>query len=208
MSKSFVLAIAMAILVSGCASITRGTSEAFVIESEPTGAQASLSNGMSCTTPCSLKIKRKSEFVVTLTKPGYQTAEANVTNQVAGGGAAGMAGNVLLGGLLGAAIDAGSGAMLELVPNPLVVTLVPAGSGAAPTMQDMAPVADDADAMVEDSAELAADPVEQVNAEPEADMVEPQPAVSQVPAAVAPEDCENWIPDSTGGGTCADLPEL
>ncbi len=34
-----------------------------------------------------------------------------------------MAGNVLLGGLIGAGIDAGSGAMYEHKPNPLNVQL-------------------------------------------------------------------------------------
>jgi hypothetical protein len=36
-----------------------------------------------------------------------------------------MAGNVLVGGLIGVAVDAGSGATQELVPNPLNVTLEP-----------------------------------------------------------------------------------
>ena len=34
-----------------------------------------------------------------------------------------MAGNVLVGGLIGAGIDAGTGAMHSHKPNPLVVTL-------------------------------------------------------------------------------------
>lgn len=34
-----------------------------------------------------------------------------------------MAGNVVFGGLIGAGVDAGTGAMLELVPNPVKVTL-------------------------------------------------------------------------------------
>ena len=38
-----------------------------------------------------------------------------------------MAGNVLVGGLIGAAIDAGSGAMNDLRPNPVRVKLVPLG---------------------------------------------------------------------------------
>jgi hypothetical protein len=36
-----------------------------------------------------------------------------------------MAGNVLVGGLIGGVIDANSGATQELVPNPLRVTLEP-----------------------------------------------------------------------------------
>jgi hypothetical protein len=115
-----------AISLAGCATITRGTKDAFSIQTTPPGAHAQLSSGQTCDTPCTLKLPRKSEFVVTLTKPGYKTVQASVSNHVAGGGAAGMAGNVLVGGLIGAAVDAGDGAMLNLVPNPLVVTLEPA----------------------------------------------------------------------------------
>ena len=39
------------------------------------------------------------------------------------GGGAAMAGNVVFGRIIGAAVDSGSGAMLELVPNPVNVTL-------------------------------------------------------------------------------------
>lgn len=112
----------------GCATITRGTSEAFVVESDPPGAHVRLSTGETCRTPCTLKKKRKESFVVHIEKPGYEPVEVQVTNQVAGAGAAGMAGNVILGGLIGAAVDAGSGAMLELVPNPVKVKLVPLGA--------------------------------------------------------------------------------
>ena len=112
-------------LGTGCATITRGSTEAFVIETKPIGAEAKLSNGLYCTTPCSLKVKRRGDFVVTLTKEGYETATAAVTSSVDSGGAAGMAGNVLLGGVIGAGVDAGTGAMHSHKPNPLVVELVP-----------------------------------------------------------------------------------
>ena len=112
-------------LATGCAPITRGTTESFVIETKPAGAEAKLSNGLYCTTPCSIKIKRRGDFVVTLAKEGYETATATVTSSIDGGGSAGMAGNVLLGGVIGAGVDAGTGAMHSHKPNPLVVDLVP-----------------------------------------------------------------------------------
>jgi len=34
-----------------------------------------------------------------------------------------MAGNIFVGGIIGVAVDAGSGAMNDLVPNPVNVTL-------------------------------------------------------------------------------------
>lgn len=119
------VALLAALLSTGCATITRGSTEAFVIETKPAGAEAKLSNGLYCTTPCSIKVKRRGDFVVTLTKKGYETVTATVTSSVDGGGAAGMAGNVILGGIVGAGVDAGTGAMHSHKPNPLVVELVP-----------------------------------------------------------------------------------
>ncbi len=64
-----------------------------------------------------------SELVVTISKPGYHTARVNVTSEASGAGGAGMAGNILVGGLIGVGIDASSGAMLDLPPNPVAVAL-------------------------------------------------------------------------------------
>ena len=119
--------IVLLVLGSGCATITRGSNEAFVIETDPAGAQAQLSNGLQCRTPCSLKVKRRGDFVVTIEKEGYETVRASITSSVDTGGAAGMAGNVLLGGIIGAGVDAGTGAMHSHKPNPLVVKLEPLG---------------------------------------------------------------------------------
>ncbi len=135
-------------MMSGCATITRGTSQAFTVESEPPGAQVALSTGQTCAaTPCVFaKVKREAEFSVTVSKPGFKSSTHEVTHQAAGAGAAGMAGNVLLGGLIGAAIDANSGATQQLTPNPLRVTLdaeaAPALAAAAPVAAPEAPAAE------------------------------------------------------------------
>jgi hypothetical protein len=44
---------------------------------------------------------------------------------MSGGGGAGFAGNILAGGLIGMGVDATSGAMNDLMPNPLHVDLLP-----------------------------------------------------------------------------------
>lgn len=127
MKKLILAALPLLVLASGCATITRGSHQAFTVESEPAGAHVTLSTGQTCdATPCVFpRIDREAEFQVTITKPGYRTWTGGVSHQTAGGGAAGMAGNVLLGGIIGAAIDANSGATQELVPNPLHVALEP-----------------------------------------------------------------------------------
>lgn len=116
--------ICAAISLAGCATITRGTNDVLVVNSTPTGAQVKMSDGNSCAnTPCSFKVPRKSELNVLVTKENCEHQQIRVTNRVADGGSAAMAGNIVAGGLIGAGVDASSGAMLELVPNPVNVQL-------------------------------------------------------------------------------------
>jgi hypothetical protein len=116
--------VSMATL-QGCATITRGTTEALVVETEPVGADVEISPvGMKCTTPCTVKLKRKHDYFVDIRKSGYEPVKVNVVSEIAGAGAAGMAGNVLLGGLIGVGIDAATGATKKLTPNPVKVTLL------------------------------------------------------------------------------------
>ena len=116
---------AVSMLLPACATVTRGTSQKYVIESEPPQADVALSTGQKCVTPCKLKLKRKHSFTATFSKPGYETQEAQVKSKFSGGGAAAGAGNILAGGVIGAVVDGTNGSMNNLVPNPLKVTLVP-----------------------------------------------------------------------------------
>lgn len=117
--------VAFMVCTTGCATITRGTTEAWTVQTEPSGAAVTLSTGEECISPCTLKLKRKVPFTVTLLKQGYTKVTTDIISQIAGAGAAGMAGNVLVGGIIGVGIDAASGATKELKPNPLIVSLEP-----------------------------------------------------------------------------------
>lgn len=129
------MAAGLALSLSACATVTRGTKDAWSITSDPSGARVETTNGFFCeATPCAIKMPRKSEFVATLTKPGYKPAKIQVTNKIAGAGGAAMAGNVLVGGIIGAGVDAGTGAMLDLVPNPAHVALEPEATTAVATV--------------------------------------------------------------------------
>jgi hypothetical protein len=120
-----VVAALLTLGLSGCATVTRGTSQAWTVETDPAGADVVLSSGERCKTPCTLKKKRKHGFTVDITKDGYEPVRTEVLSSISGAGATGMAGNVLVGGIIGIGIDAGSGATKDLKPNPLVVKLVP-----------------------------------------------------------------------------------
>ena len=127
MKLKITAAFCAVLTLPACATVTRGTNTAWEVTSTPPGARVETTNGHMCAaTPCSIKMPRRSEFVATLTLPGYAPATVSVTNKIATGGGVAMAGNVLVGGIIGAGVDAGSGAMLDLTPNPAHVELAPA----------------------------------------------------------------------------------
>ncbi|RXF74085.1 PEGA domain-containing protein [Hansschlegelia zhihuaiae] len=120
------LVAAMGCALVGCASITRGTTSQVTIETTPPGAAVRTSMNHTCVSPCTLTVGRKDEFVVTASMPGYREASMPVKTRVAGSGAAGFAGNILAGGLIGMGVDASTGATLEHYPSPVAFTMEPA----------------------------------------------------------------------------------
>jgi len=102
---------------------SRRTKDVLLIESVPPGATVTTSIGLSGKTPASFKVSREGGFVVKIDKEGYKLVEVQVNSKVANAGALGLAGNVLVGGLIGLGVDVVSGAALDLVPNPIRVTL-------------------------------------------------------------------------------------
>jgi len=125
MRLSLLTVIAGSLSLGACATVTRGTTEQITFDSTPPAAMRT-STGLTCpTTPCTVQVDRKSEFVATFSKEGYESQDVMVQTRVAGSGAAGFAGNVLIGGLVGMGVDAATGATLEHYPNPVTVSLVP-----------------------------------------------------------------------------------
>ncbi len=85
-----------------------------------------------------MTVSRKDEFTVSISKQGFEPEQIDVKTRLAGdGAAAGLVGNAILGGVVGMAADAASGATLEHFPNPLKVVLYPVGkrpAGASPNL--------------------------------------------------------------------------
>lgn len=126
MKKTAILAV---LLLAGCASVTRGTNEDVRIETTPADAVITTSLGNGCpSSPCMVSVKRKQEFTVTATRAGYETAIVEVKTKVSGKGAAGFAGNVVAGGVIGMGVDAANGAALDHVPNPVIIVMTPTGT--------------------------------------------------------------------------------
>jgi hypothetical protein len=120
------MTIAMAISVSACGTVTRGSNEDVTFNSDPPGAKVQTSTGLVCqATPCTFPISRKQEFIATFDLPGHHSQQIAVKTEVSGGGAAGMAGNILIGGVVGVVVDASTGATLDHSPNPVFATMEP-----------------------------------------------------------------------------------
>ena len=144
-----VVAMGLALIGAGCASVARGTSEQVAFDTTPSGAEVRVvipSNysppegqgevpppaAMGCVTPCTLQVKRADKMTVTVTKPGFATESFSLVPAPSGAGVGTAAfGNLLAGGVVGVVVDSASGAMLDHCPNPVRLTLRPQRSTAA-----------------------------------------------------------------------------
>ncbi len=116
-------------MLGGCASVARGTTETISISSTPAGAEAIVSGldaPLTCVTPCAVVAKRNADISMTIQKQGFEPQVVQLTKDVPASGAAGFAGNLLLGGIVGMGVDAYTGAATDHQPNPVIVTLQPA----------------------------------------------------------------------------------
>lgn len=122
------LVVACAAL-TGCGTVVRGTTEDVRIIVEPEDAAVTTSLGHRCNAmPCTVKVARRDKFTVTASKQGYITESVDVGTKVSGGGAAGFAGNIVVGGVVGMGVDVATGAALDHTPNPVVIKLQPEGA--------------------------------------------------------------------------------
>ena len=123
--KSLALAIAAGAALSGCATVMNGTNIDYMTQTDPSGAEVVFLNGLRCTSPCTLELKRGSDTRVDISKPGYEPVYVLIQSRLAGS----TFGNILAGGIIGGVVDGGNGASNTLDPRPLSVRLAPVGSG-------------------------------------------------------------------------------
>jgi hypothetical protein len=122
----------MATILSGCGTITQGTSQNISISTSPSGGRCELNRhgdqiASLYSTPGSVHVdKTKYDIVVTCEKPGYQTASVNLES----GYSIGTFGNILIGGAIGWGIDSATGADNEY-PHAANVQLIPLQGAAA-----------------------------------------------------------------------------
>lgn len=112
--------------LANCATVVEGTDQSVQVTSHPTGASCDLiragaSLGSIASTPGAVKLRKAREPIqVVCSKEGHLSETAYLQSGLKGT----TFGNILLGGIIGAAIDAGSGAMYEY-PTSIKVQLPP-----------------------------------------------------------------------------------
>lgn len=131
----YLLSAVLALFSCSCATVVRGTSDTARFESSPSSAAVTAESiskdklgPFNCTTPCQLQLKRKRTWRVDFALEGYKPVSGKLKPVVTGGGVAAGAGNVIAGGIIGIGIDAGTGANLDLRPNPMIAELEPLDS--------------------------------------------------------------------------------
>ena len=118
----------LVVLSVGCATVTKGTSQTVTVTTDPPGARCTLTREGAILaaiqpTPGSMSIEKSGKDV----SVSCELAEYKDTTGVFEAKFAGAtAGNIILGGVIGAAIDASSGAMHEYEPT-LTLTMIPEG---------------------------------------------------------------------------------
>lgn len=110
---------AMALLASGCSSITGTTGQSVSLQTrdkagaEVPGAACELTNSKGkwfVTTPGSVQVRRSNDdMIVQCTKAGHETGQASVVSDTKGS----MFGNIIFGGGIGAIVDHNTGAAYE-----------------------------------------------------------------------------------------------
>ena len=107
------------VVLYGCATVINHTTQSVFLQTDPPGATATIDGAKQVATPVSIKLKRGKDHMITFDKPGYKTTTITIDREMSGW----VWGNIVLGGLIGLAIDFTSGGAYKLNPNTVTVTL-------------------------------------------------------------------------------------
>ena len=121
--NNLIAAVIICATLPSCATIIRGTNDTVSVNTTPQGATVRTDLGFEGVSPTSIKAKRKKTYTITVEKEGYQPESRLVESKFNGGWP--LAGNILLGGLIGLAVDLISGAPMGHEPESVTFELKP-----------------------------------------------------------------------------------
>lgn len=116
-----VMAGSLVVGLTGCGTILGGSAQEINVSSEPSEATVRFDRvNRTVTTPAEVELKRKNAYEVTFSKEGYTTERTVIESNLRAGI---LVLDILFTGLIGVAIDAGTGAWNALSPENVSVTL-------------------------------------------------------------------------------------
>ena len=123
MKRPFYLFILIVIflLQTHCATIVKDPYEEFIIDTLPAGAKVTYGN-QTCHTPCTLDLKRRQQYDVSITKSGYKSLTYELNGKSWDGW---LWGNIvfLVGAPIGVAVDFITGKAYDYSPSEIKVKL-------------------------------------------------------------------------------------
>ncbi len=121
----------------GCGALFKGTTQTVGIKTSQQGSAIEV-DGVTYTSPALVELKRNMDYVVTISKEGYETRQVKIRRKVSGG----IVVLDILGGLLPVIIDAVMGTWNNLEPKEINVNLVSKETGALDIPVKIIPTSD------------------------------------------------------------------
>lgn len=113
------ICLCLALTGAGCATILRGSTQNIPVQTAPAAVSFDV-GGFSYTTPTTLELERKNEYILEFSKEGYDSSRIRISKHISGGY---IILDALLTGLLGIVVDAVTGAWYNLKPESVTVSL-------------------------------------------------------------------------------------
>lgn len=108
------------VLLTGCATLLNGPRQDIPVTTSPKEAAVTAEEN-SALTPTTFTLERNRDYLLTITKEGYETQKIKIVHVIN----AAAAGNLLTFGMIGVAIDTATGACWTLKPEEITITLRP-----------------------------------------------------------------------------------
>ena len=111
--------------LTSCGALFKGSTQSVAVKSFPQGSTIEV-DGQTFVSPALIELPRNKNYVVTISKEGYETQQVRINKTVSGG----IVILDILGGVLPVVIDAVMGTWYNLSPKEINVNLVSKQSGA------------------------------------------------------------------------------
>lgn len=107
-------------ILTGCASIMNGTKQSLGISSIPSGANVTVDGKSEGTSPVLVQLSRKKSHLIKIEMAGFEPFELYTKRKYSGW----VWGNILLGGIIGIAVDTATGAIYKITPTKVNGSLI------------------------------------------------------------------------------------